>query len=102
MTTGKARIVGGALLLVAAAQGAFAAVACADLKAQIDDKLKAKNVVNYTLTVVPSAAAADGTVVGTCDGGKNKIVYVRGTAAATKATPAPAAPAKPPAAPAKK
>ena len=76
------------LLIVFMAQALFAAVPCSELKTKIDDGLKAKGVQNYTLTIVPMADAADGKVVGSCDGGTSKIVYSRGAS-----TPA-AAPAK--------
>ena len=53
---------------------------CEDLKAEIAAKLDAKGVQNYTLEIVSNEQAADlkeGKVVGSCDGGTNKIVYTR-------------------------
>jgi hypothetical protein len=59
-------------------QQAFGAgLPCSELKTKIEDGLKAKGVQSYSLTIVPTADAADGKVVGTCDGGTNKIVYSR-------------------------
>ena len=70
-------------------QQAFGAgLPCSELKTKIEDGLKAKGVQSYSLTIVPMADAAEGKVVGTCNGGANKIVYSRGAS-----TP-PAAPAK--------
>ena len=51
---------------------------CEELKSEIEAKIKAKGVGEFTLTIVEKDAAEDGTVVGTCDGGAKKIVYKRG------------------------
>ncbi|WP_346833295.1 DUF1161 domain-containing protein [Pseudomonas abietaniphila] len=51
---------------------------CDDVKADIDAKIKAKGVSSYTLEAVDKGSAADGKVVGTCDGGSKEIVYKRG------------------------
>jgi len=49
---------------------------CEELKAEIAEKLDAKNVQGYSLDIVDrDADVADGTVVGTCDGGTKKIIY---------------------------
>lgn len=70
-----------ALVIVAAlaATPSFAQVKdCTELKAEIDAKISANGVENFTTTVVDKDAAEDGKVVGTCDGGSKKIVYKRG------------------------
>ena len=51
---------------------------CNELKDEIDAKIKANGVPEYTLTIVDKDAPEDGKVVGTCDGGTKKIVYKRG------------------------
>lgn len=51
---------------------------CNELKDEIDAKIKANGVAEYTLTIVDKDAPEDGKVVGTCDGGTKKIVYKRG------------------------
>jgi hypothetical protein len=52
--------------------------ACEDLKAEIAAKLDAKGVKNYTLTPVKSEEVKpEEKVVGSCDAGTMKIVYVR-------------------------
>lgn len=91
-------------MLIAVQQG-LCGMPCSDLKAKIDDGLKAKGVQNYTLTVVPNAdTTTAGKTVGSCDGGTQKIVYSREAAAAAApdaGKPAPATPKaekKPPAA----
>ena len=50
---------------------------CDELKGEIDTKLQAKGVVNYTLEIVPADQVKDQKVVGSCDGGKNKIIYTK-------------------------
>ena len=66
---------------------------CNDLKAQIESKIKAAGVASFTVTVVDSAANAAGKVVGSCDRGAKKIMYVQSTAAGTVGSAAPANPA---------
>jgi hypothetical protein len=70
----KAMTVG--LLLVILAPAAHAAVKdCGELKNEIAEKLKAKNVATFSLEVVAADAVADRTVVGSCEGGTKKIIY---------------------------
>jgi hypothetical protein len=57
---------------------------CEELKSEIDAKLKEKGVVNYTLEIVPADQIKDQKVVGSCDGGKNKITYSKEAKEATK------------------
>ncbi len=57
---------------------AFAQVKpCEELKGEIDAKLKEKGVTNYTLEIVPADQVKDQRVIGSCDGGKNKITYTK-------------------------
>jgi hypothetical protein len=67
------------LLLVAlgVSTSAFAAKPCEELKTELAAKLDAKHVGAYTLDVVAADQSGDGKVIGTCDGGKKKIVYTR-------------------------
>ena len=54
------------------------ATPCEEVKTAIAAKLDAKHVEGYTLDVVPAdQAAADAKVVGVCEGGAKKIVYIR-------------------------
>ena len=58
------------------ATAAFAATKpCEELKAEIDAKLQANGVKNYTLEIVPTDQVKDEKVVGTCAGGTKKIIY---------------------------
>ena len=65
-----------ALCLLSFAGGAFAAgKSCEELKSEIAEKLDAKGVSNYSLEIVDKGAAANGKVVGSCEGGTKEIVY---------------------------
>lgn len=65
-----------ALGLLSLAGSAFAAgKPCEELKSEIAAKLDAKGASGYSLEVVDKGAAADGKVVGTCEGGSKEIVY---------------------------
>ncbi|MGN8278348.1 DUF1161 domain-containing protein [Pseudomonas sp. SMV71] len=65
-----------ALGLLSLAGSAFAAgKPCEELKSEIAAKLDAKGVSSYTLEIVDKGAAADGKVVGTCEGDTKEIVY---------------------------
>jgi hypothetical protein len=65
---------------------------CEELKSEIAKKLEANGAKAYTLEIVAKDKDAEGKVVGSCQAGTMKIVYLK-TAAPAK-TPA-AAPAKP-------
>ncbi len=50
---------------------------CDELKAEIAAKMDANGVKNYTLEIVATDQVGDRKVVGSCEGGTKKIVYVR-------------------------
>jgi hypothetical protein len=50
---------------------------CEELKAEIAKKIEDKGVKNYALEVVANDQVGDRKVVGSCEGGTKKIVYVR-------------------------
>jgi hypothetical protein len=53
---------------------------CEELKSEIAQKLEAKNVKGYSLEIVEKdKEAADGKVVGSCEGGTKKIIYSKTT-----------------------
>jgi hypothetical protein len=62
---------------------------CEELKSEIAAKLDAKSVKGYTLEIVAKDKDAEGKVVGSCENGTKKIMYLK-TATPAK-TPAPAA-----------
>ncbi|HBZ93602.1 MULTISPECIES: DUF1161 domain-containing protein [unclassified Pseudomonas] len=68
-----------ALALMLLAGGALAAPKpCEELKQEIETKIQANNVPSYTLEIVPNADVQDqNMVVGSCDGGTQKIIYQR-------------------------
>ena len=51
---------------------------CGELKGEIEAKIKKNGVEKFSLDVVDADKAAEGKVVGTCDGGSKKIVYKKG------------------------
>ena len=51
---------------------------CAELKGEIEAKIKKNGVDKFTLDIVDADKQAEGKVVGTCDGGAKKIVYKKG------------------------
>jgi len=68
------------------AQAQAAGKPCEDLKTEIAAKLDAKGVKAYTLDIVAKDKDAEGSVVGTCEGGSKKIMYRKGASAAPDAT----------------
>ena len=67
-----------AVALLMMATPAFAKKACEELKAEIDAKIQANGVKAYILEIAPNEQVKDGKVVGSCDGGTKKIIYMRG------------------------
>jgi hypothetical protein len=67
-----------AALTLIAAPAAAQVKPCEELKSEIEAKIKANGVKEFSLTIVDKDAQADGKVVGTCEGGTKKIVYKRG------------------------
>jgi len=68
-----------ALALMLLAGSALAATKpCEELKQEIEVKIQANNVPSYTLEIVSNDEVQDQSmVVGSCDGGTQKIVYQR-------------------------
>ena len=67
---------------------------CESVSAQIDAKIRAAGVANFTLTTVGIDDAAAGKVVGTCGLGARKIVYLAHARPAAAAASAAAAPTR--------
>jgi Protein of unknown function (DUF1161) len=64
---------------------AYAATPCVELKTEIAKKLDTKGIQFYLLEIVPSEKVKDpGKVIGSCDGGKKKILYTRTPATTAK------------------
>ena len=73
------------VILLAAAMvfcctSAFAEIKpCEELKTEIEAKLTAKGVKEYTLEIIPADQVKDQKIVGSCEGGTKKISYSRQT-----------------------
>ena len=78
MKTMRWMMIAAALLLCAPLFGEIKP--CEELKTEIETKLKDKGVTGFTLEIVPSDQIKDQKVVGSCDGGKNKITYTKESA----------------------
>ena len=87
-----------ALAAVLLAGGAWGAEGCDTLRTQIEAKIRAAGVMQFSLVVVDAGAAAAGKTVGSCDRGAKKIVYAQSAAAGASSPPRPA-PARPTRAP---
>ena len=81
-------------ILALAMMPLLAHASCDTVKADIDAKIKASGVADYTLDVVPAGQeSASGKVVGHCQG--DQIVYTRGAASASSPGDTAANPAMP-------
>lgn len=56
---------------------------CDELRQEIATKLQTNGVSAYTLTIVSPETTTDGKIVGSCNGGTQRIAYRRVTAAST-------------------
>ena len=80
-----------ALALAGAAGTAHAAEDCEALRTRIESKIVAAGVARFTVTVVGANASANGQVVGTCELGSRKVVYLKDAGTGPGPDPAPAA-----------
>jgi hypothetical protein len=71
-------LAGTSLLVLTSAPAMAQAKDCEELKAEIDAKIRANGVTEFTLAIVDKDAPEEGKVVGTCGGGTKKILYKRG------------------------
>ncbi|MDD2337556.1 MAG: DUF1161 domain-containing protein [Geobacteraceae bacterium] len=69
------------------AVSAYAMKPCEELKSEIEAKLNAKGVKNFTLEIVSKEEIKDQKVVGSCEGGTKKITYQKGVASSTDIKP---------------
>ena len=56
---------------------AASATTCESLRLEIESKIKGAGVTGFSVTTVEASASAPGKVVGTCNQGNSKIVYLR-------------------------
>lgn len=71
------KVVLAAAMFSLAGSALAAGKSCDELKGEIDAKIQAKGASGYSLEVVDKGSAADGKVVGSCEGGTKEIVYKR-------------------------
>lgn len=64
---------------MAQAQAASTLKPCSELKSEIAAKIEANGVKAYTLTILPANTTTDDRIVGSCDGGTQRIAYRRAT-----------------------
>ncbi|HEX7863753.1 MAG TPA: DUF1161 domain-containing protein [Variovorax sp.] len=81
-------------LTLAFAGAAHGAEDCEALRTRIEQKIAAAGVARFTVTIVDTNASADGQVVGSCELGTKKVVYLKdaGAAPAPAAAPVPGKP----------
>lgn len=72
----RAAVLAAVAAVAAASLPAAAQLSCDALKGQIDARVRASGITRFTLTVVDAAASAPGKVVGSCERGARKIVYL--------------------------
>jgi hypothetical protein len=65
-------------LALTLACSAFNASNCEAIQSQVEAKIRGSAVTQFTLTTVETNAPVNGRVVGTCDLGRKKIVYLQG------------------------
>ena len=76
------------------------AVGCEALHAEVESKIRSAGVAQFSVSIVEASASTPGRVVGTCDQGKRKLLYVQarpseaGPKAATAPRPVAPLPAK--------
>jgi len=79
----------GILVAMLLASSASSASTCEELRTQIETKIRANGVAGFSVSIVEADASAPGRVVGTCDRGTRKLVYLNhGTAGARPSTAA--------------
>lgn len=77
-----------AVLLLALAATASHGNNCDSIRAGIEAKIRASGPKSFTLSILPADARSAGKVVGSCDLGSKKIVYLQdGAASAVPARP---------------
>jgi hypothetical protein len=81
-TTMKLLLITALIVIALGTTPAHARKDCTELKNEIAAKIDAKGVKSYTLEVVPADTESSAKVVGSCNGGTERIVYQRSPAQA--------------------
>jgi hypothetical protein len=61
------------------------ALSCQELQARVEAKIRGNGVESFSVEIVEATSQAPGQVVGTCERGEKKLVYVKGKAAVSTA-----------------
>jgi hypothetical protein len=67
------------------------AATCEEVQQAVEARIRANGVTTFSVTPVDAAASGPGQIVGTCDQGRKKLVYMRGAAASAAAKQSPSA-----------
>jgi hypothetical protein len=67
---------------------AHGAESCDALRTQIESKIAAAGVARFTVTVIDASASANGQVVGSCELGSKKVVYLKDAGSGPGSAPA--------------
>jgi hypothetical protein len=85
-------------LLLVQLPAAVVAGTCEQLREQVETTIRAAGVERFTVSIVDASASVPGKVVGNCEAGTKKLVYVKGDARGavpqSRTAPAASAPAK--------
>ena len=66
-----------ASLILMSVSARAAVTPCEEIKSKVETRLAGKGIKHYSLQVVAKATETKNRIVGTCDGGKHKIIYHR-------------------------
>jgi hypothetical protein len=80
-TTMKLLLITALIAIALGTTPAHARKDCTELKNEIAAKIDGNGVISYTLEIVPVDVESTGKVVGSCNGGTERIVYQRGPVA---------------------
>jgi hypothetical protein len=75
-----------ALIATLHCQAAAQAVSCEELQSRVEAKIRGNGAENFTVEVVEATSKAQGQVVGTCERGAKKLIYVKDNAAGSAAS----------------
>lgn len=70
------------------------AISCDELRAEVAAKIRSAGVQDFSVSIVEADAPSTGKVVGSCDNGAGKLLYIRSAPAGEAAGVAPLAPTR--------
>jgi hypothetical protein len=94
------------LLTILHSHASAQALSCQELQARVEAKIRGNGVESFSVLIVEASSQASGQVVGSCERGEKKLVYIKGKTAVSTTSPpgstavtSPASAAKPKATP---